>query len=248
MTDWESQPESADSHRSAKLAAALHDVQIPPGLAERLLAKLDESPLSRAEAAVLPDRTAALPSSTNSPVFAADPQRRTRRLSLAWMVASVAVVSLMGLVGSWMLQNLSRRAPLTVQSLDELSQAPAVWTTQLTADWHANGEPVPAGYELGAPLRYSHAPWQIIATDYDPHAVAYQLASAGDACLFVVETSCEFLEDGGPCRRLPASAGWDVGAWRRGSHLFLLAARDHQRRLEEFLQPPASNVALASRR
>lgn len=248
MTDWESPPELGDSQRSDKLAAALHDVEIPTGLAERILAKLDESSVTRMEPVALADRTATHSSLNSSPAFAAEAPPRRRRFSRVSMVACVAVASLLGLAGSWTLQNLSRRAPVTVQSLDELSQAPAVWTSQLTPHWHADGEIVPAGYELGAPLRYSQAPWQIISTDYDPHAVAYQLATAGDACLFVVHTSCDFLEDGGPCRRLPATAGWDVGAWRRGSYLFLLAARDHQRQLEEFLQPPATNVALASRR
>jgi hypothetical protein len=248
MTDWESPDDLAESGRSAKLTAALHDVQIPAGLAERLLAKLDESPVTITDTTAPSDRIVAIPAANSSPSFAADSPRRSARFSVVSLMASVALVSLLGLAGTWTLQHLFRRAPVAVQSLDELSQAPVIWTSQLTAHWHDDSEPVPAGYELGAPLRYSHAPWQIIATDYDSHAVAYQLATAGDACLFVVHTSCDFLEDGGPCRRLPATAGWDVGAWRRGSRLFLLAARDHQRRLEEFLQPPATNVALASRR
>lgn len=236
MTDAKQPNEAVEGGRSRKLSAALHDVPVPAGLAERIVASWGELSRSASLESVATVATVAT-------VARRDAAAGRQRWRARWFVAtSFLLLATMLVGGGWVMRRWAHH-PVPVASLDELSTDSIHWSAQLAPDWHAESEPVPAGYELSSPLRYSRAPWQILATAYDSRTVAYQLAARAEACLFVMQATCELLEDGGPCRRLPASAGWDVGAWRRGSRLFLLAARERTGRLEEYLQPPTRNVA-----
>jgi hypothetical protein len=206
----------SDRQFDAALKAALQDVPVPPGLAERLLACCDAA------------ESAAEPSPPLVSVAAARPRFSRRALWLAGAGAALAASMLLAAL-------LWPRAPQSV-SVHELA---AIFPDWLAASEHAApASALPKGYQLPANLRVLPQGYRQFVTRQSWPAVAASLAPSGSpqATLFIVRSKVSFQVPQTPVR-LPATAGNSAVAWQVRDLLYVLVVEERGQRLEDFLAP-----------
>lgn len=220
--------------------AAMHDVSIPSGLAERLLA---------VSAATDPPASVSLPPRTES---RADemPINRDWRMNRRLVIGgSIALLALLAVSTSLLWQ---ARRP--VVQLSQLQVAVEQWLSTLGGEqsnrWLAlqGGQPL-ADFPLDVAISVRPNRWQNLpqSADATGHATAaaYDLAVPGQppAVLFVVRSSARYLVPPIPTTsmRLNLSRGLTATAWQRkdSRDLFVLVVQESSgQRLEDFLQAP----------
>lgn len=213
----------------AAVAEAFHDVPVPAGLCERLLAD--------AEARSLPTvaSSAASAEANRESVVERHAERRTPRRRWLIAAASLAAAACVALV----VGQFYRATPVSVA---ELELAADHWTMQAVTwddqDWQAWQEPLDA-HPLSAVIRVRPRGWHPLASDYDGNAVVYDLAARGSgrAFLFVADTSRTFDLPTAPHQPLKLGGGWQSGGWKEGRTLYVLAVRNAK--LDEFVRTPA---------
>ena len=230
--------ELARSHRfDEQLSAALHDVPVPTGLDQRLLATLQaQAPL----AAVELEPAHAERRETNS--------RRIRPLRRQWLVAAGAI-ALTALVAVFTYQVWHRQQRLVASG--ELGGVVTTWLGQLPPNkWQSGRLPkdftIDSAVIVGPSLAWqrfvsaSPSGWSanVTAIDLTPPA-----AGQRRAILFVVQSAAKFSVPTRPVTttRLALSRGFTGTAWQRQDSNLLFVLVVENQRLEDFLrQQPAA--------
>lgn len=226
------------------VVSALHDVAVPPGLLEKLLAQASTPP-SDDQPAVLDGTIAA---ATRDAIATVDdsavnvpspPARVSRRWALSLAAGGLIAASSLA-IGLVIWSAAARRF-----SVSDLAADVTNWIGQVTP---------PAGWQLGGPtknlsgqfptddlrpgLRVTR--WQTFTTTRRERAVVYDVAPFAneEAWLFVVSTPHEFRVASGPLTVLPGiTGGWSAGAWQRGRLLFVLVVGPGGREPKDYLRP-----------
>jgi len=221
-----------------KLAAAVHDVPLPDGLADRLLARLTSAPADpQPQTTGSQDPTA--PAEANPPRRLERPRRPIPRP--VWAAAAVAAAVLLAAAAAsffW------RSAPqLTWETVDSLAYQ---WYEQLSDRWRAPGQEGDGpAYELPPEVRVFARRWQPLPNPVDAQAVAFRLASQGNetAVLLVIGTHVEGVPST-PTNKPIFSQGRCVVSWQDADHLYVLiiengTERDYFRCLDTSTGPIA---------
>jgi hypothetical protein len=212
---------------------AVHEVPLPAGLADRLLARLATGvaatsavaasvavPAVEADAVSLPGQAVSLPGQAVSlPWQAIETQAietqpflsRRNWLSIAGATAATVVVAV-GLA-----RYLRSGADTPVEMLAD------GWLAQLDANWRDMAE---APKQLAVPLSITAeaSGWQRIDAVRGASPVAYRLthAQAGTAQLFVVRLSRQGLPTSPPEQPQMATGGRSIGYWTSGDLVYVL--------------------------
>jgi hypothetical protein len=204
-------------HFDKAVAAALHDLPVPAGLAERLLAAAAD----RAEAVVeLPSRPSAR--------FWKQPLSRR-----AWQIAaaSAAMLLIAGSLGAWFWKGSPREI-----TPDFVAANLESWTKAA-----ATGRPVaalPRGYKLPGALVARPLSYSQFTTPQGWPAIAVHLSRspAPAATLFVVRAHTKTKLAPQP-RPISVSGGKSAFAWQAGDLVYVLVL-ERGLRMEDYLAPP----------
>lgn len=219
--EWERQ-----QHSDRAIAASMHDLAVPAGLAERILAAAAAAEAADSKAAAVTAVQADARASV-SPVQSA-PKRFSRR---AW-VAAVIAASLLTAFGTWFFwPPASRQIPkeLLADYVVDWRQAAAPaegWTNR--SDSVASLFPtasMPAGYVA----------WKRLATRQEPSLVAFNLGSG--SYLFAVKTRHKYQVNSIPFSTLSATGGVRIAAWQSGDVLYVVVlSSDDERNLQQVVR------------
>lgn len=234
-------------HDDRLIRSAMHEVSLPAGLEQRLLAALLSSkpaPLSdavdRASSDTAPERPAATVSSPEKGQGAARQHSPlpSRRLfaKVAGTFAAAAAVALVTAAGIFFWpqepQDVTKdQLANQVQDWLQTSYQPGVQWQQANATIQAS---FPQNWVQGKIARWGRLP-----SETEPKVVVYELTSGGNqARLFAITTTRQFPVGSLPYTRLNVSGGMSVGAWQKGDTLYVLAVREgSDSRLDHFLKP-----------
>jgi hypothetical protein len=218
------------------VAAALHDLPVPAGLAERLLAamvargsqaEVDGADLDGPLGA---DRAEGVVEVASRPTTSFWRRPLSRR---AWhyAAASAAVLLVAGSLGTWRW----RGTPHEITP-DLLAASLESWTNAAAA-----GRPVtalPRGYKLPATLVARPVSYHPFTTHQGWRAFAVNLSRppAPAATLFIVRSRAKARLAAAP-RSISASGGRAAFAWQAGGLVYVLVL-DRGLRMEDYLAPP----------
>lgn len=196
--------------------AALDDVELPAGLADRLLAGC--------EAAVV------TPAKSEESTDDAATKKWSRRQVLAMFSAAASV--LIALVGGWQLMTYLKPRPV---SNDTLAQTAIAWFDlsgpQLT--WQSYESAPVTQYPLARTIRYRPARWARLNNS----TVVYDLTNSGTrALLFVQRTNRPHPGLKSFMTRLSSSGGIALGAWQRTEVVYVLAVIEGEQRIDDYLR------------
>jgi len=194
-----------------RLAAALHDVPVPTGLADRLLARLHAGENS-------PGRAGAPMASVLPLVERPAPARRIAIGRRTWMAASAAAVVLITAAGAW----LFFRPEAQPADAAELA---ATWYAALnnpSISWAASGSG-PSGFQVPNSIRVPARRWTSVGKIVGAQGVAYDLGGAGrTAVLFVVRMPSDASLPSRPPVSPQMSTGLTIGVWQSGELRYVL--------------------------
>ena len=221
------------------IGAAFRDVELPPGLEDRLLAGLEQSlkeSIPAAESAA--GDTRPRDQEENAAVSPASKGIERRRVWRSMVgVAALALVMMAAVAVAVVIYNLPRQ-PV---SLDELVEQTNGWIDKIQHDaWQtADTEGELAARPLEPSIRVGFERWQRIETDLDSRAVVYDLASPGGrlALAFTIRTSLQYNVPP-VLTTSPGSTtgGFSIGACQRDGVLFILVVEGEAERYEEFVR------------
>lgn len=216
------------------IRSAMHDVAVPAGLAERLLANLskgpaaattEEAPANEAPAEEAPVvEPVSLPAAQAAPTRSSEGARFSRR---AWFSGSIAAAAAIALAVVLWPKGPTDSGAGTEEDVVQLVAAWESDTTLTGQEWeplsNATGlssHPIHAG-DLMAQVRGVMGP----VTRGEGHTVAvYELVGAGGqtARLYVAHTNRKFAVPSSPQSPLPGLTGARGGvAWQRGQYLYV---------------------------
>jgi hypothetical protein len=233
------------------VVSALHDVAVPAGLLDKLLAQA-AAPCGDAVAHPLSDAvTAAIqsssqtacqttiqleapPASSASAIVPAPIRRMPRRRALALAAGGLIAAAALGIAYlSWYVR------PHRVSHSQLAADVQAWINVAAPGPWQAGQPPGDVAARFPATdLRRRSDSWQRLTTPRREGAVAYRIVPYGAerAWLFVVDTPHHYDVAIGPLTVLPGmSGGWAAGAWQRPGRLFVLVV-ERGRPLEDYLQ------------
>ncbi|MCA9164789.1 MAG: hypothetical protein KDA62_17480 [Planctomycetales bacterium] len=211
------------------VAEAFHDVPVPAGLCERLLADV--------ESRSLPTVASSAEEADANPESAVERHAEARTSRRRWFIAATSLAA--AACVALMIGQFYRTRPVSVA---ELETAVDHWTLQAVTwdaeDWQTWREPLDA-HPFSSAIRVRPRGWHPLATDFDGEAVVYDLAArgSGQAFLFVADTSRRFDLPTAPHHPLKLGGGWQSGSWKEGRTLYVLAVRNAK--LDEFVRTPA---------
>jgi hypothetical protein len=223
--------------------AAFHDVPVPQGLEQRLLAAVAERESGQPSNGVSVSAVDAALSETDADPQAAPKQSppKPKRRWLRWAgVGSAAAIVLIA-VAAWAIVAMQHTPPKTVDALVHRSLR---WVEQtLSQPWEEQPrEGVPdllvPGYPLESSLRAVPRRRQQFRDDGDT-IVAYDLAEPGQpvATQFTIQTSQEFdVPSMMLSRPLYSSGPFCVGACQRGGVLYVLVVEGDAARFRQFVR------------
>src|SRR5262245_22286902 len=223
----------------AALKTALHDVDVPEGLASRLIARLEVEAASERSA----DQMPVPPGQSTSDALV--PRRRVRLLRRRVLIAigSLALVALIAVSIIYVGQS-----PREV-AREELSGDVAGWLAALPAKNWRPMTTLTKGMEVDRVVVAQPRQWQIVShaksADWSGTVTAIDLAppTSPRAVLFVVRSNARFAVPSTPTAtvRLGLSSGFVGTAWQRSSGVLyvLVVETDRGQRLEDFLRKPA---------
>ena len=223
------------------IRGAMHDVTIPVGLEQRLLAAVAQASAAPLAAAVAEANDTRPPEQPAVTVAAAErakdqPSLRTTRRSfprIAIALCGVAALMLLAISGRQFWKQDSQPV-----NKNELAARVESWL-QTSYDpgmqWQRTSAPLdgfPQDKVLGQIAR-----WSKLRSPEEPNIVAYDLTIGGNqARLLVVSTSQQYPVAALPWTPIGVSGGMTVGAWQKGDVLYVLAVRDDSR-LHQFVRP-----------
>jgi hypothetical protein len=208
---------SRESRFDERIAAALDDVPVPAGLAERLLASLAASPVAASEKAEFaaesePAITAAIP------LFS--PHARRRR----WLttVAACAATLLIG-IASWRLLSPAANPEADLPTLA------MTWADQLSDAWQPM-KLTPADFAVPTAINATPSGWQRATTVSGRQAVVFNLSRRGlRAMVFVIRMAGGQLPNAPPADPQLRTGGQSIGAWQSRAGVCVLVIEGDDR-------------------
>jgi hypothetical protein len=222
--------EMARSQRfDQSVAAAMHDLPVPAGLAERLLAKLSAAGLDEIDVEEAANEKVAL---------ATPPRPISRRVALGGVLAT----SLLVLIA---LAIQFRPEPSRRITAEELSSFATQWSADVNnpaGSWQKlkAGETVKGFVPPTAVLQPAKS-WQSLKTTLGETAVAYDVSPrlGRRAVLFVVRTKHVYPVQSLPYSHLTNMSGSvSAAAWQSKGFLYVLVIDKEGQRLDDFLEKP----------
>jgi hypothetical protein len=214
-----------------RIAAATHDVPVPAGLAERILARFERD--------VLETRIVANESSPREVAAEAVAPVRRRSRKRTWSVIAVAVSLFLAvsLVTFW-----PRHHQLTDELLRSDSGA-CTWYADLSdrAEWTPLGphERGLAEYPFPNSVRATANGWTYASETVGQPAVAYRLATGRHAALFVIPSN-DFDGRSTPLSKPQYSTGgWTIGWWQSEGMVYVLIVEGDERTYQDLLNSAA---------
>lgn len=235
----------------ARLAAAFHDVEVPEGLASRILAGVATAAALKAsglentaeqEKTPTEAATTAINDADEPAVGALLPIRAGRR---RWLAAAAVLAGLAASVAV-MLFEFGRAAPMSQEqmlgrAIDYFNREPELPGTLLTDDNE------PADYPLGGAIyRFPGIRYRKVERFLDREAMAYDITSRWGvrATLYVVRASgidVTGLPPAPPANAAFRTLGCSSAAWYSGGLVYVLVVGgDSKRAYDSFLPPPGS--------
>lgn len=202
--------------------AALDDVELPAGLADRLLAGCEAALVSPA-------------SSEEKSVDAPATKKRWSRRQVIAMFAAAASL-LIVLVGGWQFLIWTKPRPV---SNDVLAQSAMQWFDQSgpASNWSTGSAPT-KDFPLDPAMVYGPVRWRQV----NPSTVVYEMRHQGQRALLFVskQTRPHPGLATSPFTGLNASGGIELGAWQRQKMVYVLAVSGGHgpRPLEVFVRRP----------
>jgi hypothetical protein len=201
--------------------AALDDIAVPAGLAERMLARCEAAPAT----------------TSAEPILAKKANRFSRRQLIALFSAAASLLILVG--GGLALQDwLNKSRPV---SNDVLAMNAVTWFDQCgpAATWHTAAAP-PQQFPLDSAIKFAPKGWRYL-DDEKRDIVAYEIVFRGErALLFVFKPTRPYPGLARtPFTGLTASGGISLGAWQRNDRVYVLAVHGGNSRhpLDVFVRP-----------
>lgn len=207
----------------AAIVAAMPQVPVPAGLAERLLEQL-------AVAAV-----PAAAGSTASEVSVSAWRSHWPRRRVLGTAAALAATVLVAVGIGWMLQ------PGAPDSLEMLAIA---WQQELAVNWQAM-DGAPRDLVVPSSITASPVGWQRVRYFANGGGVAYKLirGKARQAMLFVVKLSAHGLPGTLPAAPQSTTGGVAIGYWQSGGRIYVLIVEGDERSYRSFVETPLAPVA-----
>ncbi len=210
-----------------QLGQALHDVAVPEGLAERLLATMpDES-----------SPVLAAPAVEASTAVETHPLRGSRLLR-RWAIAAGCAAAVAAV---WMaMVLLPATTPVTEENVLQLA---ATWRQQVedAKNWRSDG--APAEYPGSSRVRSRQQGWTRFSTPLDRNAVAYDLSPTGMGgtriTLFVLRTPASGFAKHPP--KAPSfTQNRSIAAWQVGDLLFVVIVEGPREEYDRYIDasPP----------
>lgn len=235
------------------VSAAMHDVSVPLGLAQRILAAAaacDQQPLARAvNAATVVEAPSEVELQPALPADATNATRipYSRRRILQYLAAAALLFAAAVWGWQWMLP------PAKVSQGDLEAIAQSWFETALPPAGSAQpvstaAIPFPSQAVAVAPVS-----WRTLVTAEEPSVVVFDLTRpqfGGRAFLFAARTRKEYDVASVPYTPLNATRGLAMGAWQQGDVLYVLVV-DTERgrlRLDDFLRSPELAMGSSLRR
>lgn len=219
----------------AAIGQSIEDVPVPPGLAERILERLEAARPD--EAAQGADRLLAASVSAASQTVPHTGETHVvrsrgaaawsrRRWAGAVTVALLACV-LVVVVGNW----LNRDSQLPLETLAEQ------WREQLGNNWEQMAR-APKDFAVPEDVLVMPKRWQWVDQFTTVPVAAYQLAhaKAGEAMLYVARLKRDGLPSAPPLRPQSNTGGRAVAYWQSGDRVYVLVVED-ERSYRAFVRP-----------
>jgi hypothetical protein len=202
------------------VSRAMHDVAVPDGLADRLLARLAQGgsaalAVSQSASTTEDSGAVACPRCDASPTVGGWSRRR--------LLALVSTVAATVAVGVCVARYLQSDAEASVESLAD------AWLAELDASW-AGMDQAPQNYIVPAAITAEATGWQRIHSVGRSLGVAYRLENprAGIARLFVVRLAKTGLPSSPPLRPQWTTGGRSIGYWQTGELTFVLVVEGNE--------------------
>lgn len=237
------QSEWACRQRSDRVVgAAMHDVSVPAGLAERILAaaaSIDETQLMAST-----EQAIAAEAGTNALIVPQPPgqgvSRQSRRQWWQW-AGGIAALLVLAVTG-W---NLWLRPPAKVSraKLEVIAQS---WfdaaVKKRSGRWEQPSVKPPIPFPGQSVSLRLHS-WQRLAAVEEPTLVAFDLAGlryGGSVFLFAARTNKKYEVASVPFTRLNATRGLEIGAWQQEDLIYVLVVDTQMSRLrlDDVLRDP----------
>jgi hypothetical protein len=213
------------------IAAAFHDVPVPPGLEERLLFFAGVAPQ------LTEQRPLAGASSIGGSSISAEV--RSRRRVAPYAAAVSAALVLLVAVAAWAIIHW---LPRPLVPLDALIQRALAWTEQSQVQpWNddLSAAPLKSGYPLDSALRATPRQWRRFSAEGDT-VVAYGLNAPGQpfAAQFTIRTMRQHnVPVMLPSRPLSTTGGFCIGACQRNGVLYVLVVEGDASQYRRFVRP-----------
>jgi hypothetical protein len=224
-----------------KISAAFHDVEVPVGLEQRLVASLK---LSQAEDAI----SAALKSDTDietpSDAFATPSAKKYRAVSRRWLITACGILTVTAALFLVVFLGMNNGGGYTEQTV--LNEAIDIFNADLHA---APGRllvqaPAPREFPLSKAIwSFGGIRWRTVKNFIGCEGVAYDLpAQGGRATLYVVDRTISGLGIQ-PVEKPSNTGGRCVAAWQEGGLLYVLVVQGNQKSYKEYLNLPHGPMA-----
>jgi hypothetical protein len=214
-------------HWDAKIGDAFHDVDIPQGLAERILANV--IPAESIPVNTIPSR---MDVPQAGPSGKSDPRRRWLRAGAA-MAASLLVCLCVAFY------ILGRHEPTP----DELLEMAGQWAHRVAPGWQVSGN-VSSQYPITGVIVRPRG-WQRVPDILGAGGVAYALSADSEppAILFVVKTRVADLPFAPPAKPQSTTGGQAIAAWQSGPLVYVLVIQGDQQRYRALINSSAPPLA-----
>jgi hypothetical protein len=214
-----------------EVVAALDDVDVPAGLADRLLARLAEQNVAAGAA-----QEAAVELAPAAERGSGARGRFTRRQA-GWAIGVAASL----LIATFAVWQAIKPATFAIEEIPSLA---STWRSELSNGWHEGA--LPAGFVVPGPLRKFMGDWQaMLIKGHDAIAVRLRHPGGREAMLFVVRGGAGRVEE----TRIPSSpqspsGGWAVGYWRDDNNLNVLLVQGGVAEYQKLIKSDAGALAL----
>jgi hypothetical protein len=229
-----------------RLTAAMHEVPIPAGLANRILDRHSAAPASCGGAAAMAVNAAvSREPATITPASAQDsklpasiaPESGRRLIRRRLAVGLGLAACLLVIAGLVVLDRQPDSSPVAV------TEKAAGWYEQLSGGWQPMAK-APQGFALPKGIGGGLGGWQWVAKTVAKSGLVFDLGQAqpgpvgrSGAVLFVIKSTRSDLPSSAPRTPQSTTAGLAIGVWQSGGLMYVLVVRGNEHDYQKLLHP-----------